>query len=245
MFADSFCDSGWSSRSHRGWTTLVSFAVQALLLGCLLLLPLLYTQGLPRLTLLAPLLAPEPLAAVQPAQPHPVSPSTPQSNQIGIRLLSPSQIPTHVDMLTETVAPPPMVDSSMIAICHGAYDPFSRGSVLGSMLGSRQVLPPPPPPPAVHRPAPSHMMEGNLILRVQPDYPAIARQARVQGQVVLRAMISRDGAIENLQVLSGHPMLVRAAVDAVRQWRYRPYVLNGEPIEVETEVTVNFVLSGG
>ena len=58
-------------------------------------------------------------------------------------------------------------------------------------------------------------------------------------------MISREGAIENLQVLSGHPMLVRAAVDAVRQWRYRPYVLNGEPVEVETEVTVNFVLSGG
>ena len=89
------------------------------------------------------------------------------------------------------------------------------------------------------------MMEGNLVLRVQPDYPAIARQARVQGQVVLRAMISREGMIENLQVLSGPPMLVRAAVNAVQQWRYRPYVLNGEPIEVETEVKVNFVLSGG
>ncbi len=68
---------------------------------------------------------------------------------------------------------------------------------------------------------------------------------RVQGQVVLRAMISREGTIENLQVLSGHPMLVRAAVDAVRQWRYRPYLLNGEPVEVETEVRVNFILSGG
>ena len=61
--------------------------------------------------------------------------------------------------------------------------------------------------------------------------------------MVLRAVISREGTIENLQVVSGHPMLVRAAVDAVRQWRYRPYVLNGEPVEVETEVTVNFVLS--
>ena len=89
------------------------------------------------------------------------------------------------------------------------------------------------------------MMEGNLVYRVQPDYPALARQVRVQGRVVLRAMISREGAIENLQVLSGHPMLVQAAVDAVRQWRYRPYVLNGEPVEVETQVTVNFVLSGG
>ena len=95
------------------------------------------------------------------------------------------------------------------------------------------------------RPPVSRMMEGNLILRIQPDYPSLARQVRVQGQVVLRAMISREGTIENLQVLSGHPMLVRAAVDAVRRWRYRPYVLNGEPVEVETEVTVNFVLSGG
>lgn len=89
------------------------------------------------------------------------------------------------------------------------------------------------------------MMEGNLILRVQPDYPSLARQVRVQGQVVLRAIISREGTIEKLHVLSGHPMLVQAAVDAVRQWRYRPYVLNGEPVEVETEVKVNFVLSGG
>ncbi len=89
------------------------------------------------------------------------------------------------------------------------------------------------------------MMEGNLIYRVQPEYPALARQVRIQGLVVLRAMISRDGAIENLQALSGHPLLVPAALNAVRQWRYRPYVLNGEPVEVETEVKVNFILSGG
>jgi protein TonB len=89
------------------------------------------------------------------------------------------------------------------------------------------------------------MMEGNLIYRVQPRYPVLAIQARVQGQVVLRAMISREGAIENLQVLSGPGMLAPAALDAVRQWRYRPYVLNGEPVEVETQVTVNFVLGGG
>ena len=243
MFADSFCDSGWSNGSHRGWTTLISFALQALALGCLLLLPLLYTQGLPRLTLLAPLLAPAPPAALPPAPPHVNSPSPAQSNMMGIRLLSPSEIPHSVNMLTETEAPPPMVDPGMIRVCHGVGDPFGRGAVLDSFLGSRQVLP--PPPPVVHHPPVSRMMEGNLVLRVQPNYPAIARQARVQGEVVLRAMISREGAIENLQVLSGHPMLVRAAVDAVRQWRYRPYVLNGEPIEVETEVKVNFVLSGG
>ena len=88
-------------------------------------------------------------------------------------------------------------------------------------------------------------MEGNLIYRVQPQYPTLARQARVQGVVVLRAMISREGKIENLQVMSGHPMLVQSAMEAVRQWRYRPYYLNNEPVEVETQVTVNFTLSGG
>ncbi len=88
-------------------------------------------------------------------------------------------------------------------------------------------------------------MEGNLIYHVQPQYPTLARQARVQGTVVLRAVISRDGRIENLQVVSGHPLLVKSAEDAVSQWRYRPYYLNNEPVEVETQVTVNFTLSGG
>lgn len=88
-------------------------------------------------------------------------------------------------------------------------------------------------------------MEGNLIYKVQPFYPPLARQARIQGSVLLRAIISRSGTIEDLSVISGHPMLVGAAIEAVRQWRYRPYILNDEPVEVETRVTVNFSLSGG
>ena len=88
-------------------------------------------------------------------------------------------------------------------------------------------------------------MEGNLIHRVQPVYPLLARQARIEGTVVLRAIISREGRIENLQVLSGHPVLVPAAIDAVRQWRYQPYILNDQPVEVETQITVKFSLLGG
>ena len=80
---------------------------------------------------------------------------------------------------------------------------------------------------------------------MKPTYPQLAQAARISGAVRLVAIISREGAIENLQVLSGHPMLAPAAVEAVRQWRYRPYELNGEPVEVETQVTVNFVLGGG
>jgi protein TonB len=91
----------------------------------------------------------------------------------------------------------------------------------------------------------STLSEANLLHRVQPIYPPIAHQAGIHGAVELRALISKAGTIENLVVVSGHPMLVRSAIEAVRQWRYRPYLLNNEPIEVETEITVNFVLSGG
>lgn len=243
MFADSFCDTGWSNRSHRGWATLASFALQLLALCCLLLLPLLYTEGLPRLAVLMPLLAPAPAPATTPAPPHPNLSSAVQNSAMSIRLVSPSQIPATISTLAEAAPPQPAVDPFSIGVDHATGEPGARGNVFDSIGGSGQVLPPPPAP--VHHPPVSRMMEGNLIFRVQPDYPSLARQVRVQGQVVLRAVISREGAIENLQVLSGHPMLVKAAVDAVRQWRYRPYLLNGEPVEVETEVKVNFILSGG
>jgi periplasmic protein TonB len=242
MFADFSPGSEWSNHSHRGLTTLISFAVQAGAVGCLLLLPLFYTEGLPRLAMLAPLLAPAPPPAAPPT-PRPNSPATPQSNMMGGRLVDPPRIPATVAMLNDTEVPPPMIDPGAAGVRHGTGDPNARGTVLDSVFGSDHVLS--PPPPAVHRPPVSRIMEGNLIHRVQPDYPPLARQVRVQGLVVLRAMISREGAIEDLQVLSGHPMLVKAAVEAVRQWRYRPYELNGEPVEVETEVKVNFVLSGG
>jgi protein TonB len=83
---------------------------------------------------------------------------------------------------------------------------------------------------------------GMLLKKIRPVYPLIARSARIQGQVLLSAIISKDGAIENLSLVSGHPMLVPAAIEAVRQWHYRPYLLNGQPIEVETTVVVTFEL---
>ena len=88
------------------------------------------------------------------------------------------------------------------------------------------------------------MSEGNLIHKVQPAYPGLARSARIQGAVLLQAIISKDGSIENLRLLSGHPMLAPAAIEAVKQWRYWPYILNNEPVEVETQITVNFSLAG-
>jgi periplasmic protein TonB len=100
------------------------------------------------------------------------------------------------------------------------------------------------PVPVAHTIRLSHMSEGDLIRKVQPSYPPLARSARIQGTVVLQAVISKQGTIENLRLLSGHPMLAPAAIDAVRQWRYRPYILNSEPVEVETQITVNFSLAG-
>jgi protein TonB len=89
----------------------------------------------------------------------------------------------------------------------------------------------------------SEMMEGNLIRRVEPQYPPIAKQIHLEGSVILKAIISREGNIERLEVASGPGVLALAAKEAVGQWKYRPYLLNGEPIEVETEITVNFVLA--
>jgi len=88
----------------------------------------------------------------------------------------------------------------------------------------------------------SEMLQGSLIRKVEPKYPPLAMAARIQGSVVLAAVISKAGTIENLRLVTGHPMLVAAAIDAVRQWQYRPYILNGDVIEVETQITVNFVL---
>jgi protein TonB len=91
----------------------------------------------------------------------------------------------------------------------------------------------------------SGVAQGNLIQKVTPQYPAIAKAAHQSGTVVLQATISKEGTITNLRVVSGNAMLQSAALDAVKQWRYRPYMLNGEPVEVDTTINVVFNLGGG
>ena len=86
---------------------------------------------------------------------------------------------------------------------------------------------------------------GLIVKKVQPKYPEKARQNWIQGTVVLRALISKEGDIVDLTVVSGDPLLVKAAVKAVKQWKYKPYLLEGKPVEVDTEIRVNFALSGG
>jgi periplasmic protein TonB len=242
MFADSLLESSWRQRSRRSWTTLSSFGLQALAMGILLLLPLIRPIALPLLKPLATpiLLAPPP--GLPPAQQTQHAAILSHSNMINSIVIAPRSIPNHILDVDETVAPPQFeMGTGSVASGRG-----SETGVLGAMgNGVNPVMPaPPPPPPAATRVRVSRMMEGNLIRRVPPAYPSTARIARVQGSVVLSAVISKVGTIEKVQVLSGHPLLVPSAIDAVRQWRYRPYVLNDEPVEVETQITVNFLLGG-
>jgi len=118
------------------------------------------------------------------------------------------------------------------------------GGVLGGIIGNAQTVVPKAATP--QRVLVSQgVSQGLLLTQVAPVYPPLARQARIKGTVVLRAVISKDGSIESLTLESGHPMLVPAAMDAVKQWKYKPYFLNGEPVEVETTINVNFTLEGG
>jgi TonB family protein len=91
----------------------------------------------------------------------------------------------------------------------------------------------------------SSVMQGLVVSKVPPSYPPSARQARIQGSIILTVHIDKSGDVESMQLVSGHPMLAPAAIDAVKQWKYQPYLLNGEPVAVETTVTVNFTLAGG
>jgi periplasmic protein TonB len=229
---------------RRRWSTLASFAVQAMAVSFLLLLPLMRPGTLPRLVLMSPevfLPPPAPPAAITP--PHLRSPAATTSELNGITVISPDHIPDHTEIIDDHgVAPQPIGNSELNVA--GSTGTGRGGALLQSLLGRAGAVPPVHATTTKPRP-PSVIMEGHLVRRVQPEYPSIARIAGIQGAVVIQAMISKDGTIENLRVLSGHPILIRAAKDAVKQWRYRPYFLNGEPIEVETQITVNFTLSRG
>jgi protein TonB len=89
----------------------------------------------------------------------------------------------------------------------------------------------------------ARVVEANLIRDVTPTYPAEAGRERIEGTVILQAVIGKDGTVQDVQVVSGLPLLAQAAIDAVKQWRYKPYLLNGEPVEVDSRITINFTMS--
>jgi protein TonB len=243
MFEDSLFDSGGALRKRKTWPKLVSFVVEVGAIGLLVLTPLLYTQGLPKQQIVDILRMPSPPAGRAPAQAVREQPRVARDDhELDDKVFrEPRRIPLKTQMVQDELSSggPPM-----IGLVEGALPGGVPDAVITEI--TRAV------PPIVVKPATSQKLRvssgvaaGMLIYRMKPIYPRLAMQARIQGTVVLQAVIGRDGTVQDLRVISGHPMLVPAAIDAVRQWRYRPYLLNNEPVEVDTQINVNFMLSGG
>lgn len=236
MFAESLLESSGGVRTNQRWTTLFSLSLEAAAIALLVLLPLLGNQALPRLS----------WTVTTPVAPPPR----------GVRLDGTSgggggpQPPTD-PVLRPSISVPRDADR---AANRGSSDATDTGA--GWRIGvpdgvENSVGPPvdapavaPRPPAPAPKPRPSIVTEGNVIHKVLPAYPPIARQIGAQGPVVLRAVIATDGTVESLRVVSSaHPALNDAALAAVAQWRFRPYLLNGVAVEVEAQITVNFVMS--
>src|SRR6516164_7515852 len=247
MFEDSLIESGGKLKTKRGATTLISFLFQVALIGVLVILPLVFTEALPKQQLMTFLVAPPP-----PPPPPPPPAAVPikvvktiQSDLQNGQLRTPTKIPEKIQMIKEEEAPPPVMSAGgVVGGVPGGVPGGQMGGVIGGIISSTPVAVPKVATPQRVRVS-QGVTQGLLIRKVQPNYPPLARQARIQGSVLLQAEISKDGAIENLRLISGHPMLAPAAIEAVKQWRYKPYMLNGEPVAVETQVQVNFTLSGG
>jgi protein TonB len=160
-----------------------------------------------------------------------------QSEMMNNQLTAPTRIPHDIKMVSEKEAP-----AASFGVAGSDFG-GSSGGVMGAIFGDAsktQVKVAPPKKITIS----GGVMQGNLLLKTVPQYPPIAKAARVQGVVVLQATISKTGSIENLKVVSGPAMLQQAALNAVQTWRYKPYLLNNEPVEVETTVNVIFTLGG-
>lgn len=244
MFEESLIESQNRIKTRRGWTTILSFALQVLAVTVLVLLPLIFTEALPLTPAsMTQLAAPPP----PPPPPPPAAQAAPRAKPVAVTaddaLRVPVKIPQKVAMLkeapAESAAAPP---SGVMGGVPGGVAGGQMGGVIGGVIGATPAAVPKIATPKSVRIS-QGVSQGLLEKQVKPNYPPLARQARIQGQVVLQAVIGKDGRVQNLQVVSGHPMLAGAALDAVKQWKYKPYYLNGQPVEVETNITVNFSLA--
>lgn len=246
MFEDSLIESGGKLKTKRGRTTTVAFVLEVMIICVMVLIPLIFTEALPKSVQLGFLVAPPPPPPPPPPAAAPVHVVHQiQTDIVNGQLRTPTKIPQKVQMIKEDEAPPPaMATTGVVGGVPGGVPGGSMGGVIGSVLSATPVAVPKIATPQRVRVS-SGVSQGLLIRKVPPAYPPLARQARIQGTVILQAQISKTGDIENLTLVSGHPMLAPAAIEAVKQWKYRPYLLNGEPVEVDTQVQVNFTLAGG
>jgi len=240
------------SKTRKPWTVAVSFAGQGMLVGLAVLVPLVTTEALPHGHLASLLSSPEPPRGTSP---RPPKAATGQRTATVVPVRSavfqaPPQVPTKLVMVVD---PAPQPDTGGPGVVGGTGD--SSGGGNGVIAGLVQRMPIPDAPPVVVKEKArasanvprirrgGMVKAGKLIFGPQPVYPSLARQARIAGAVRLEAVIQRDGRISELHVVSGHPLLISAALEAVSRWVFQPTVLNGEPVEVATDIEVSFKLA--
>jgi periplasmic protein TonB len=250
MFEQTFVEGG---KTRKTWTVLVSFIAQIVVIAIAILIPMIYFDALPKSQLTSFLVAPPPPPPPPPppaAAPPKVVKVIPRQFDAG-RLMAPKAVPKEVAMIKEEELPPPS-SGGVVGGVPGGVPGGTAGGVIGGIIGSVPTAAPPPPPPPPSAPKPvtpqrirvgGNVQQAKLIRQPKPIYPPLAKQARISGVVRLNAIIGKDGTIQNLTVASGHPLLVPAAMEAVKQWVYQPTLLNGEAVEVVTQIDVNFTLS--
>jgi periplasmic protein TonB len=244
MFEEMVVSNAKNKKTNKPWTVVLSMIFQVAFLAILILIPLIYTEALPRAMMSSILLAPPP----PPPPPPPPAPAQvvhikPQAHLMEAgKLVAPKVIPKDVKIIKEEEQPPDM-GAGIAGGVPGGVAGGSMGGVIGGVIGGAGGAPPPPKPAVSRVRVGGAVQAAKLVNRVQPMYPPLARQTRISGTVKLHAIIGKDGTVQSLTVESGHPLLVQSALDAVRQWRYQPTLLNGEPVDVDTEIDVIFSLA--
>jgi len=234
---------GSRKRTNNRYTMMVSMALQVGFLAILILIPLIYTEALPKTLMSSILLAPPP----PPPPPPPPAPAQvvhvrPMAHLMEAgKLVAPKAIPKDIKIIKEEAEPD--MGGGFAGGVPGGVAGGSMGGALGGIIGGAGIAPPPPPKPVQRTRVGGAVQAAKLVNKVQPIYPPLARQTRISGTVRLHAIIAKNGTVEQLSVESGHPLLVQSALDAVKQWRYQPTLLNGEPVEVDTEIDVIFSLA--
>ena len=250
MFERTFVENGEVSR--RPWAIAVSLLTQCLFVCLGALIPLLYTNTLPLRGWVSQSLA-EPPPALGGSLQEPERARQPKGRapERFKSVFPPTKIPERVSLITEESELLPFVQVPRSAPGMGVPGGVLDSTGLGAE-GITGLLAGPQMPENTGRSEPDvsgkpvevggNVQAARLLHRVTPVYPSLARQARIGGVVRLRAIISEDGAVRRLEVLSGHPLLVGSAVEAVKRWLYRPTLLNGRPVAVITRIDVNFRL---
>jgi protein TonB len=224
-------------------TVPAAYIFEASLVAALALVPLICTQALPRV--LTGIKVPSPAAPLGTRAAPPAVKVVRHASSTDLTK-APVEIPKTIAQIRDEPARLPDEPGGVLGILPlGVPGGNADGAWNSIMTGLTASVPPPKPraTKATRIVVGGQVEAAKAIFQPKPEYPPLAKMARIQGVVRLEAVISRDGTIQDLKLISGHPLLVKAAEEAVARWRYQPTLLNGEPVEVATEIDVNFILS--